>query len=32
MREKIGDLLETDDRLRRQVVDVRERLFSQIRA
>jgi chromosomal replication initiator protein len=28
--EKIGDLLERDDRLRRQVIDVRERLFGQI--
>jgi len=29
--EKIGDLLERDDRLRRQVIDVRERLFGQDR-
>ena len=29
--DKIGDLLERDDRLRRQVVDIRERLFNQIR-
>lgn len=29
--EKIGDLLERDDRLRRQVIDIRERLFGQFR-
>lgn len=29
--DKIGDLLETDDRLRRQVIDVRERLFGSLR-
>ena len=29
--EKIGDLLERDDRLRRQVIDIRERLFGQYR-
>ena len=30
--DKIGDLLERDDRLRRQVIDVREKLFGQIRS